>query len=438
MTNNDRLQKFRQEAYQLLTRAKDATFELMDAVMTTPSANSLAEMSLNPLFRRKWPSVYEALEDSRPQRNKLMKLYLAQTQMRIAEDEYLVTAIDHTAWSRPAAKTLQERTYEHQASASSKVTIGQGYSTIAWIPEDQGSWALPLRHERINSWSSPIQTAAWQLAQVAKHSSRRVLALLDREYGNAKWVKACAAIPAECIVRLRKNACLWTCAPAYSGRGKPRKHGQKIQLNDPASIPTADIILELEDSQLGSVRVRQWQNLHFYSAPGESVDLIQVERLAPTPSGKMLPPLWLVWVGERTIPLAQVWNKYLRRFGVDHWYRFAKGRLHWTLPNLSTPKQSERWSDLMPLMTWQLWLARDVVVEQRLPWQSVSITTLTPGRVAQSMFSLLVRIGTPARLPKTRGKSPGWTIGNKRTKKTRYPVVRKRYSRPQSTRSRSG
>jgi len=35
-------------------------------------------------------------------------------------------------------------------------------------------------------------------------------------------------------------------------------------------------------------------------------------------------------------------------------------RLHWTLPSLSTPVQCERWSDLMPLMTWQLWLAKDL------------------------------------------------------------------------------
>lgn len=38
---------------------------------------------------------------------------------------------------------------------------------------------------------------------------------------------------------------------------------------------------------------------------------------------------------------------------------------------------------------------------------------------------LLPQIGTPAVSPKPRGKSPGWPVGNKRTKKTRYPVVKK-------------
>jgi hypothetical protein len=40
---------------------------------------------------------------------------------------------DHTAWSRPHAKTLRERTYEHQAqsmSGSKPVTLGHGYSGV--------------------------------------------------------------------------------------------------------------------------------------------------------------------------------------------------------------------------------------------------------------------------------------------------------------------
>jgi hypothetical protein len=52
----------------------------MDSVMTTPNASVSAEFSLNPLFNRQWPSVYEALQDCRPDRKKLMLLYLQQLQ----------------------------------------------------------------------------------------------------------------------------------------------------------------------------------------------------------------------------------------------------------------------------------------------------------------------------------------------------------------------
>lgn len=85
MMKYERYQKFRQEIYQMLGKAKDATFELMDSVMTTRNACCLAEFSLSPWFRRKWSSTYEAIEDSRPNRNKLMKRYVKE----IPSSEYV-------------------------------------------------------------------------------------------------------------------------------------------------------------------------------------------------------------------------------------------------------------------------------------------------------------------------------------------------------------
>ena len=84
----------------------------------------------------------------------------------------------------------------------------------------------------------------------------------------------------------------------------------------------------------------------------------------------------------------------------------------------------------MPLMTWQLWLAREIVADNPLPWQKPQPPAqLTPGRVAQAFGGVLAAIGTPAREPKPRGKSPGWPKGKKRTKRTCYPVVKKGFSR---------
>lgn len=42
----DRFRSFRQDTYQLLGKAHDATFELMDSVMTMRTAGCLAEFSL--------------------------------------------------------------------------------------------------------------------------------------------------------------------------------------------------------------------------------------------------------------------------------------------------------------------------------------------------------------------------------------------------------
>ncbi|MCC3454799.1 hypothetical protein [Microcoleus sp. PH2017_08_TRC_O_A] len=125
--------------------------------------------------------IYEALQDCRPDRKKLMMLYLEQLQEKAPPTEHILVAIDHTAWGRPDAKTLKDRTHEYQRGS----IVGQGYSTIAWIPEAIGSWALPLLHERISSGSSPILQAA---------SQSWVLALTQ------------ASIQADCLMRVRKNA----------------------------------------------------------------------------------------------------------------------------------------------------------------------------------------------------------------------------------------
>jgi len=430
-----KLRAFRQAAYERLGKARDATFELTDAVLLTRNAYSLADLSLCPVFRRKWPSIYEALQDSRPQRQKLMKLYIEQIPVSVRP----ILAGDHTIWPRPEAVTLQERTIEHCCTAvpgNRPIGIGQGYSTIAWIPEESGSWALPLRHERITSWQTPIEKAAWQLRQVCGVLPVRPISLWDCEYGCASFVLKTADIPADKLMRLRSNLCLWTAPPSYGGKGRPRKHGQKFKLNDSSTWGEADEHLEVDDSKLGLLRIRLWSNLHFLRAASHPMQLLRVERIEPRRAGRLAKPLWLAWMGEKMPPLGQLWQLYLRRFGVDHWYRFAKQRLHWTLPKLSTPKQCERWSDLMPLLSWELWLARDIVTDNPLPWHK-PIDTLTPGRVAQAFAGVLAAIDTPAQAPKQRGKSPGWPPGQTRQPRTRYPLVKKGSNRVKKRRNKS-
>ncbi len=424
----ERIKQFRQDAYELLGKAKDATFELMDAVLLNRSVYSFAELSLSPVFRRRWSSLYEALEDCRPKRNKLMKLYIKQ----VPQESRVILAGDHTPWPRIEAETLKDRTFEHGAKVISgkPVTLGHGYSTIAWIPEAEGSWALPLRHERITSFESPITKAAFQLRQVCLQLKGRPLSFWDSEYGCASFVKQTEDIEADKVMRLRPNRCLWGEPPPYDGHGRPKKHGAKFKLSDPTTwgIPIESI--EVDDPTWGKVEIQRWSQLHFRQAAEHPMEVILIQRKGKGVSKKASKPMWLAWVGEERLSLESYWHHYLRRFAIEHWNRFLKQRLHWTLPKLGTPEQGQRWSDLMPVMTWQLWLAREIVTDNPLPWQKPqSAAALTPGRVAQAFGGVLAAIGTPAREPKLRGKSPGWPKGKKRRSRTRYPVVKKGQSR---------
>ncbi len=434
MSNFGKLGEFRHKVYTLLGNGRDALFDLMDAVLVSRSVSSFAELSLSPVFRRRWSSLYEAVQDSQPPRPKLMQLYIEQ----IPQPARVVLAGDHTAWSRFQATTLRERTYEHQAtpmSGAQPVTLGQGYSTLAWIAEAHGSWALPLLHERITSAESPIEKAANQLRQVCEKLPPRPLSLWDAEYGCAPFLKQTADIACDKLIRLRSNRVLYGPPPTYCGIGRPRRHGDKFKLNDATTWWLPDEEIEVEDVKLGRVRLRMWHSLHLRQAAMHPVSLIQLERLEPT--SPVLPkPLWLIWIGLESPLLSTVWQQYLRRFAIDHWYRFAKQRLHWTLPQLATPEQSERWSDLMPLLTWQLWLARPEVQDSPLPWQKAR-SHLSPGRAANAFAQVLAVIGTAAPAPKPRGKSPGWTPGQPRCRRIRYPVVKKRFTKPKRTTQKS-
>ncbi len=205
-------------------------------------------LSLSPVFRRQWPSLYEALSDCRPKRHKLRKLYIKQ----VPKNSRVILGGDHTPWPRLEAETLKDRTFQHGARVISgkPITLGHGYSTIAWIRSEKGSWALPLCHERITSFETPITKAAWQLRQITRELGVRPLSFWDSEYGCASFVNQTADIEADLVMRLRPNRCLWGVPPAYDGKGRPKKHGAKFKLSDPASWGIPVKLVEIDDPTL--------------------------------------------------------------------------------------------------------------------------------------------------------------------------------------------
>jgi hypothetical protein len=419
----NKLIQFRQVAYECLGNARDALFELSDAVIAMPTIQSFAELSCCRYFRRAWPSIYEALQDGRPDRERLMQLYM----QHIPADERPILAGDHTAWPRPTAYTLRDRTVEHQPNpvpGGPPITLGHGYSTLVWVPEAKGSWALPISHERIASQETPFGVASEQLRKVQSRLPVRSISLWDAEYGCAPFLLATADIPADKIIRLRPNLRLFGPPGPYKGRGRYPVHGAKFKFKDPTTWGQPAIDLEMQDADLDRVRVRIWNDMHFQKAPGCPLRVACVERLESQGTRRLPKLIWLAWIGEDPPEETTWWQHYPRRYAVDHWYRFAKQRLHWTLPMFSTPEQGERWSDLMPMITWELWQARPLGVDKPLPWQKKQVE-MTPGRVCQGMTDIFATIGTPAQPPKRRGNAPGWPTGKPRNRRKRYEVIKK-------------
>src|SRR5947209_16073603 len=94
----------------------------------------------------------------------------------------------------------------------------------------------------------------------------------------------------------------------------------------------------------------------------------------------------------------------------EHGYRFLKQALLWNRVHVRTPEQFERWSWLVALVLNQLYLARELGQAVHRPWER-SDRPVTPQQVRRVMPTILLQLGTPARLCQPRGKSPGRAKG---------------------------
>jgi len=153
--------------------------------------------------------------------------------------------------------------------------------------------------------------------------SVRPLAIYDRGYGNASFVNQTDGIAADLLLRLAFNRCVYGAPPGYRGRGAPAKHGHKMKLNDPETWQVPMETMEVDDPKWGRVRVSRWSAYHFRTSPKRAMELLRVEVLETQNGKRRFTPLWLAWLGEQMPPLETLWLHYLRRFALEHWYRFA-------------------------------------------------------------------------------------------------------------------
>src|SRR3712207_1902060 len=116
-----------------------------------------------------------------------------------------------------------------------------------------------------------------------------------------------------------------------------------------------------------------------------------------------------------------------RRFDLEHTFRFLKQALGWTTPRVRHPAQADRWTWLVVAAFTQLRLARAGVEDRRLPWERRYDTgrLLTPIRVHRVVWALLAQLGTPAKPPKPRGRSPGRPKGRLSGRAKRYRALEK-------------
>jgi hypothetical protein len=202
--------------------------------------------------------------------------------------------------------------------------------------------------------------------------------------------------------------------------------------------------LACQDDRYGTVTVQAWGGLHPKQQrhPGHgsggprpivrgTILRVAVQRVP----AKTRPPkvLWLWWAGPEglQLDLDLAWRAYIRRFDLEHTVRFAKQTLGWTTPRPRHPEQADRWTWLVLAGYTQLRLARQIVADQRLPWERPrSPGRLSPVRVRRGFPRLLCVLGSPATTPKPAGRSPGRPKGSRCGPAMRHPAIKKPATKP--------
>jgi hypothetical protein len=440
------LSQFRHAFYQCLTTRTDALFELTDAALCAQGpVTSLVELSLEPEHKRGHGSLYEGLNKGGVDIGRFRNV-IARQRIPRGEDGRIMLGIDVSHWLRPDANTSPDRLFCHthgRGTGQARMIPGWPYSFVAALEPGRTSWTALLDVIRVRPSDDHTDVAATQLRTVvdalitAGHwheGDPEIWIIGDSGYDGPRLAFLLADLPVRVLVRLRSNRVLaFPTPPRRPGtRGRGARHGARFEFKDPATWPTPAHTTTTDTTRYGTAQARSWDRLHpkltrtgawaEHKGPlpimEGTVIRLRVDRLPGTGTPK---PLWL-WASATTITAEQMdrtWQMFLRRFDVEHTFRFLKQTLGWTTPRIRTPEAADRWTWLLVAAYTQLRLARWLVEDRRRPWERTPATParLSPARVRRGFRAVRPATVLPASAPKFSRPGPGRPTGSRNSRR---------------------
>lgn len=322
-----RLRAFRERLYARMGQRADALFELVDSVLTAGSVASPVRLSLAPVHRRGWGSLYAALRKGRIDEEALRDLLVRHT---LHWDGAPVYAVDVSPWPRNDADCSPGRGYHYHPSrhtAGQPIIAGWAYQLVAGLSFERDSWVAPVDARRVSPEEDSNEVAAGQvrdlvrrLAEQDEVRSEAPLFVFDAGYDPVRLQRSLEGCRAQLLVRLHSGRVFHADPEPRSPRpvGRPIRHGKRFDLKDPKNWHEPSSERHSEDPGYGKVHVRAWPGLHpktrraaeRYGAETASVVrgtvvLVEVERLPRGERRRKPKKLWLWWYGEGVPDLDQ-------------------------------------------------------------------------------------------------------------------------------------
>ena len=444
---------FRRELYCSLGTRRDALFEACDALACRPErVHMLAELCLEPECRRGHGGVYDALNCGEVRIGRLRRA-VAGIPLRRWDDGRIRLACDVSNWLRPDAEASPERLFCHcyaRGKGNAQMIPGWPYSWVAALEPGRTSWTLPLDAVRLGPADDATEVTAAQVREVVarliaaghwREGDPDIIVVLDSGYDLTRLAWLLADLPADVTGRLRSDRVMYFPAPPRAAR-RVRRAGPGTGPGSASASPRTwpepavdrrhgnDPVRHRRPRRPGRGCTSGWHAAaagkhHDGELPVIEGTLIrlQVDHL---PGCRDAEPLWL-WSSRAAATAEEVnraWQAFLRRFDIEHTFRFLKQQLGWTRPKLRDPAAADRWTWLVIAAYAQLWLARDLAADIRLPWQQPCAPgRLTPARVRRGFRRIRQDLPVPASAPKPSRPGPGRPAGSKNQRPaTRHDV----------------
>jgi hypothetical protein len=447
--------RFRQELCGVFSARSGALFELCDAVLCTDGpVVSVAELSLTT--GRGHGALYDALAGGRIDTGRLRRA-LAGLELPRWRDRQLVLAVDVTPWPRPDAECSPQRIHCHRScrcDADRQTIPGWPYSVIAALGTGPSSWTAPLDILRLGPGEDLTEVTEAQIRGVLdrliaagqwREGDPPVLIVADSGYNLIRLSWLLRDLPVVLVGRLKSNrvfrGALSAHLPRRPGqRGPAPRHGDRFVLADAHGRRHPDQQTVTASGRCGRIHAQAWSWLHpelqgrdgWKTHPGP-LPVVEGTLISLTvdhlPGNRTPDPMWL-WCSDPHLPTAGeldlFWQAYLRRFDLEHTFRFLKQTLGLTRPRLRSPEQADRWAWLVIAAYTQLLLARTLTRDLRRRWEKpLDPHRITPGRVRRGFTHLRRKTGTPARVPRKSRPGPGRPPGSTSGPAPRHPVHRK-------------
>lgn len=455
------------------------------ALSSYEPAQSVVQLSESPLFHHQYSSLRDGIDgvgQNEEEQSKTMASVrsLGLQQISYDQEEWLLFQTDASGVSKAHSECLEDRQYIKIANnvikTNKPIGIGCPISLVnVSIPPLDNKWSLPISIKRITSSQSAVECAVEQVDELLQEpdlelSLQSIVNSLDSGYGCPNYIEPTYKHENLVnIIRFRYGKKIWLPTDPES-----RKiYGEKYYLTDASQIKIYHrngianevyqrSIFDLDhqdyielDGKTSKGRnlkmmIWKWTNVLVRTKKGHNMkdkpfDIV-ASKVVDADTGQLVfnKTMFTTIHGQRKdeINTQQAFEMYRHRYDIEPSIKFCKQKLLLEDYQTSSKQHFDNWLVVMMASYWLLFTAAATATYRPKKWQQYKEVNkkaveqdvlLTPCQVRQAAQGFFLTFDSKPFLPVKCKSGPGREKGTPVDQRTRYKVVKKSSTIPDTS-----